>query len=198
MMIHDITPLAPKYKARKRVGRGTGSGTGKRAARGQKGAGSRSGTARKTGFEGGQMPYFRRIRKFGFSNAKFVTEFWIVNLRDIVAHPAFKNGGEVSVQTLIKAGLIRDDSRDLKILGDTGGKGLSVKLTINAARVSDAVRKLVGDAGGSVTETGTRRDRVRGIDRNSEDRKPKNLTKKLKRGKSDAAKKKAAAAAAEE
>src|SRR5262245_60065803 len=129
MMIHDITPLAPKYKARKRVGRGTGSGTGKRAARGQKGAGSRSGTARKTGFEGGQMPYFRRIRKFGFSNAKFVTEFWIVNLRDIVAHPAFKNGGEVSVETLIKAGLIRDDSRDLKILGDTGGKGLSAKLT---------------------------------------------------------------------
>lgn len=198
MMIHDITAQAPKYKARKRVGRGTGSGTGKRAARGQKGAGSRSGTARKTGFEGGQMPYFRRIRKFGFSNAKFVTEFWIVNLRDIAGHPAFAKGGAVNVETLIKAGLIRDDSRDLKILGDTGGKALSIKLNITAARVSDPVRKLVGDAGGSVTETGTRRDRVRGIDRNSEDRKPKNLTKKLKRGKSDTAKKAAAAATPEE
>lgn len=197
MMIHDITPLAPKYKARKRVGRGTGSGTGKRAARGQKGAGSRSGTARKTGFEGGQMPYFRRIRKFGFSNAKFVTEFWIVNLRDIVGHPAFAKGGAVNTESLIKAGLIRDTSRDLKILGDTGQKGLSVKLDITAARVSDSVRKLVGDAGGKVSETGTRRDRVRGIDRNSDDRKPKNLTKKLKRGKSDS-KKTAAAETTEE
>jgi large subunit ribosomal protein L15 len=197
-MIHDITPLAPKYKARKRVGRGTGSGTGKRAARGQKGAGSRSGDHLKTGFEGGQMPYFRRIRKFGFSNAKFVTEFWIVNLRDIVNHPAFAKGGPVNTESLIKAGLIRDTSRDLKILGDTGGKGLSVKLDISAARVSDSVRKLVGDAGGKVSETGTRRDRVRGIDRNSDDRKPKNLTKKLKRGKSDESKKAAAAQTTEE
>jgi large subunit ribosomal protein L15 len=198
MMIHDITPLAPKYKARKRVGRGTGSGTGKRAARGQKGAGSRSGTARKTGFEGGQMPYFRRIRKFGFSNAKFVTEFWIVNLRDVVNHPAFAKGGAVNTESLIKAGLIRDTSRDLKILGDTGGKGLSVKLDITASRVSDSVRKLVSDTGGKVTETGTRRDRVRGVDRNSDDRKPKNLTKKLKRGKSDTSKKAAAAETTEE
>lgn len=198
MMIHEITPLAGKYKARKRVGRGTGSGTGKRAARGQKGAGSRSGTARKTAFEGGQMPYFRRIRKFGFSNAQFTNEFWIVNLRDILTHPAFAKGGTVNVETLIKAGLIRDDSRDLKILGDTGKKALSVKLAITAARVSDSVRKLVGDAGGSVTESGTRRDRVRGIDRNAEDRKPKNLTKKLKRGKAGGAKRAEAPAASSE
>jgi large subunit ribosomal protein L15 len=198
MMIHEITPLTGKYKARKRVGRGTGSGTGKRAARGQKGAGSRSGNARKTGFEGGQMPYFRRIRKFGFSNAAFTSDFWIVNLRDIVTHPDFAKGGEVSVKTLMKAGLIRDDSRDLKILGDTGKKTLMAKLTINAARVSDSARKLVVDAGGSVTETGTRRDRVRGIDRNSDDRKPKNLTRKLKRGKKAGNKKAETTAPAEE
>lgn len=192
MMIHDITKLAGKYKARKRVGRGTGSGTGRRSGRGQKGAGSRSGTARKTGFEGGQMPYFRRLRKFGFNNANFTVEFWTVNLRAIIAHPAFAKGGEVNIDTLIKAGLVRDTSRDLKILGDMGDAKLTQKLTVTAARVTAKVREVVGAAGGTVTETGTRRDKVRGVDRNSDDKSPKNLTKKLNRG--SKAKKKAAAA----
>jgi large subunit ribosomal protein L15 len=182
MMIHDITQLAGKYKARKRVGRGTGSGTGRRSGRGQKGAGSRSGTARKTGFEGGQMPYFRRLRKFGFTNAHFTQEFWIVNLRAIVAHPMFASGGDVNAETLIKAGLIRDTSRDLKILGDMGDATLSNKLTVTANRVTAKVREVVTGAGGSVNETGTRRDKVRGVDRNAEDKTPKNLTKKLNRG----------------
>lgn len=182
MMIHEITKDAGKYKARKRVGRGTGSG-GKRSGRGQKGASSRSGYAAKQAFEGGQMPYFRRLRKFGFSNFKFTSRFWIVNLRAIVQHPDFAKGGDVNADTLIKAGLIRDLSRDLKILGDLGDQNqkLSVKLNVNAARVSDKARKLITDAGGSVTEAGTRRDRVRGVDRNSDDRSPKNLTKKLNR-----------------
>lgn len=184
MMIHEITPIAGANKARKRVGRGRGSGSGKTSGRGQKGAGSRSGTARKKAFEGGQMPLFRRIRKYGFSNARFETLFWIVNLRDIVSHPAFAKGGLVDVAALVKAGLIRDDSRDLKILGDIGeAQSLFVKLDLQASRVSDKARQLVLAAGGSVTESGTRRDQVRGIDRNSEDRSPKNLTKKLKRGK---------------
>jgi large subunit ribosomal protein L15 len=183
MMIHELTELTGKYKARKRVGRGTGSGTGRRSGRGQKGAGSRSGTAQKTGFEGGQMPYFRRLRKFGFSNANFGTEFWIVNLRAILAHKDFAKGGAVNAETLIKAGLIRDTSRDLKILGDVGDAKVNVKLDITAARVTGKVRELVAAAGGKVTETGTRRDKVRGIDRNAEDKSPKNLTKKLKRSK---------------
>jgi len=194
MIIHDITVKAGKFKARKRVGRGEGGGRGKQSGRGQKGAGSRSGTARKTAFEGGQMPYFRRMPKFGFTNAPFRTHFWIVNLADIVAHPAFAKGGEVTVASLIKAGLVRDDSRALKILGTIGEDGLKVKLTVNAERVSAKARDLIIKAGGSVTETGTRRDRVRGIDRNSEDKAPKNLTKKLSRG----GKKKAAPAAADE
>lgn len=198
MMIHEITTLAGKYKARKRVGRGTGSGTGRRSGRGQKGASSRSGYSAKTAFEGGQMPYFRRLRKFGFSNFNFTTRYWIVNLRSIVAHPMFAKGGDVNAQTLIQAGLIRDLSRDLKILGDlpTGkdGKGekkgaeaksdtkLGVKLTVTASRVSAQAKALIEGSGGSVTETGTRRDKVRGIDRMSDDKSPKNLTKKLKRG----------------
>ncbi|MCC6427512.1 MAG: 50S ribosomal protein L15 [Phycisphaerales bacterium] len=181
MMIHDITAKAGKYKARKRVGRGEGSGHGKQSGRGNKGQGSRSGYAAKRAHEGGQMPYFRRLPKFGFTNAAFRTQFWIVNLGDIVTHASFAKGGEVSIASLIKAGLVRDDSRDLKILGHVSEDGLKVKLTVNAARVSEKAKKLIEAAGGSVTQTGTRRDRVRGIDRNSEDQSPKNLTKKLKR-----------------
>ncbi len=181
MMIHDITAKAGKYKARKRVGRGEGSGHGKQSGRGNKGAGSRSGYAAKRAHEGGQMPYFRRLPKFGFTNAPFRSHFWIVNLGDIVKHPSFAKGGEVSIETLIKAGLVRDDSRDLKILGHVSEDGVKVKLTVKASRVSTKAKTLIEGAGGSVTQTGTRRDRVRGIDRNSEDQSPKNLTKKLKR-----------------
>jgi len=195
MMIHDITALAGRYKAKKRVGRGLGSGTGKTSARGHKGQKSRSGYSQKRAHEGGQMPYFRRIRKVGFSNFKFTTRFWIVNLRDIMDHPMFAKGGTVDAAAMVKAGLIRDDSRDLKILGDIGDRKLGVKLQISAARVSDSARKLVTDAGGEVKETGTRRDVVRGVDRNSDDRRPKNLGKKLKRGSKSKGKKAVAAAA---
>jgi large subunit ribosomal protein L15 len=198
MMIHDITALAGRYKNRKRVGRGEGSGHGKQSGRGNKGAGSRSGNSAKVGFEGGQMRYFRRLPKFGFTNAQFKVQFWTVNLGDIVTHPAFAKGGEVTIASLVKAGLLRDDSRDLKVLaGMPKGASVKVKLDITASRLSDVARKLVEGAGGKVTETGTRRDRVRGVDRNSDDRAPKNLTKKLTRGKdSKAAKRMAESAAA--
>lgn len=183
MMIHEITALAGKNKKRKRVGRGQGSGNGKTAGRGRKGAGARSGHSRLYPFEGGQMPFFRRMPKMGFSNAKFTTHFWIVNLRDLLAHDDFKNGGVVNFDTLIKAGLVRDTSRDLKILGamPDGQDTLSVKFEVEANRVTDPARKLIEGAGGSVKETGTRRDRIRGVDRNSGDRTPKNQTKKRRR-----------------
>lgn len=185
MMIHEITAKAGKYKACKRVGRGEGSGHGKQSGRGNKGAGSRSGTSAKIGFEGGQMRYFRRMPKFGFTNAAFKTQYWTVNIGDIIAHADFAKGGKVTTDSLIKAGLVRDASRDLKILGHLkdakGSKNLAVKLDVEAARVSDSARKLIVDAGGKVNQTGSRRDKVRGVDRNSDDRSPKNLTKKLKR-----------------
>jgi large subunit ribosomal protein L15 len=184
MMIHEITALVGKYKARKRIGRGPGSGTGKTSGRGHKGAGSRAGYSRRAAHEGGQMPYFRRIPKRGFSNFNYTTEFWIVNIGDIVAHENFAKGGTVDAASLVKAGLIRDEKRPLKILGDLGkDEKLSVKLTVNANRVTKSARAHIEQAGGAVTETGTRRDRVRGIDRESDDLTPKNLTKKLKRGK---------------
>lgn len=182
MMIHDITVLAGKNKKRKRVGRGEGSGAGKQSGRGHKGASSRSGHASKRSFEGGQMPYFRRMAKFGFTNAPFKQSFWIVNLSDIVAHPLFAKGGEVSIARLVEAGLVRDDSRNLKILGDVGADGLRVKLDIKTDRISIKAKQLVLAAGGKVDESGTRRDKVRGLDRNAGQLEPKNLTKKLKRG----------------
>jgi len=182
MMIHEITALAGKEKARKRIGRGRGSGRGKTSGRGHKGAGSRAGNSRKGAFEGGQMPYFRRLPKRGFTNAKFMTQFWIANLRDIVAHPDFAKGGEVNAGTLIQAGLIRDAKRPLKILGDIGeAQKLGVKLDITAERVTASARRHIEAAGGSIKEMGTRRDRVRGVNRASEDHTPTNLTKKLKR-----------------
>ncbi len=190
MMIHDITALAGRYKDRKRVGRGEGSGHGKQSGRGNKGAGSRSGTSAKKGFEGGQMRYFRRMPKFGFTNAPFKVKFWTVNVGDIIAHAAFSKGGDVSIATLVKAGLVRDDSRDLKILGSLpkGAAAVKVKLNVSASRVSANAAKMIEGAGGKVTQTGTRRDRTRGVDLANPDAPPKNLTKKLKRNTANQAK----------
>ncbi|MCL4743000.1 MAG: 50S ribosomal protein L15 [Phycisphaerales bacterium] len=198
MMIHDVTKLAGKYKARKRIGRGQGSGQGKQSGRGHKGAGSRTSHSTRHQFEGGQMPYFRRMPKFGFSNVNFKTRFWIVNLGSIVSHPDFARGGAINAETLVKAGLIRDTSRGVKVLGDLGEHTLTQKFTVEAARVSSSARKLIEGAGGSVNETGSRRDRVRGIDRNSGDPTPKNLTKKLRRGSKKKPAKPEAAAPTEE
>jgi large subunit ribosomal protein L15 len=192
MMIHDITALAGASKNRKRVGRGKYGARGKTSGRGFKGAGSRAGNSTKFQFEGGQMPFFRRMPKFGFTNANHRVEYWVVNLRELLAHPDFKSGGEVSPQSLVKAGLVRDESRDIKILGTLAeGAKVGVKLNVAVSRVSAAARTHIEGAGGTVNETGTRRDKVRGVDRNAEDKSPKNLTKKLKRG----SKNKAAAAA---
>jgi len=180
MMIHEITKDAGKYKARKRVGRGKYGARGKTSGRGQKGAGSRSGTATRFQFEGGQMPFFRRIPKFGFTNAKFKEQFWIVNIGDVAKHADFAKGGVVTAEKLIAAGLVRDASRPLKVLGSVGEEGLRVKLDVTAHRVSASARKLIEGAGGKVHQIGTRKDKVRGVDRNSDDLTPKNLTKKLK------------------
>jgi len=187
MMIHEVTAQVGRHRQRKRVGRGRGSGHGKTSGRGHNGAGSRSGTSTRPAFEGGSLPYFRRIPVRGFSNVRFTTRFWTVNLGDVLAHPAFEKGGAVTKDALIDAGLIRDQSRPLKILGDlknhAGVKiaSVGVALTLTAERVTKSARAQIEAAGGSVNETGTRRDRIRGIERGSDDLTPKNLTKKLKR-----------------
>jgi large subunit ribosomal protein L15 len=182
MMIHEITATTGKYKTRKRVGRGIGSGHGKTCGKGHKGHSSRSGYSAKTAFEGGQMPFFRRMAKLGFSNWAFTTNFRIVNIGSIVAHKDFAKGGTINAESLVKAGLVPDGKDPIKILGGLDeGQSVKAAYKVEVERVTDSARKLIQDAGGSVHELGTRRDRVRGVDRNSDDRSPKNLRKKPKR-----------------
>ena len=130
------------------------------------------------------MPYFRRIPKRGFTNANFMTHFRIVNLRSIVEHEDFAKGGDINASTLVASGLIPTGDEPIKILGDLGeADSLKIKLAVDVARVTASVRKHVEAAGGSINEQGTRRDRVRGLDRNTGSEDPTKLTKKRKRWK---------------
>lgn len=145
MMIHEITKQVGKHKARKRIGRGPGSGHGKTSGRGHKGAGSRAGWSRQrsAGMEGGQMPFFRRFPKRGFSNARFAKVFAVVNLRAL--DDRFEDGNEVNPEMLVKVGLLRDASEPVKILGD--GE-LTKKLNVTAAAFSESAKKKIEAAGG--------------------------------------------------
>lgn len=149
MMIHEITEKVGKHKRRKRVGRGPGSGTGKTAGRGHKGAGSRSGRIKRAGYEGGQMQFFRRFAKRGFSNAQFRTDYSVVNLSAIAAR--FEDGAEVNPDLLVKAGLIRDTQLPVKVLGYGD---IQKKLQITATKFSDSAKQKIEAAGGSVTQVG--------------------------------------------
>ena len=148
MMIHDITAKTGKYKNRKRIGRGIGSGHGKTAGRGTKGAGSRSGWTGsiRPSREGGQTPFFRRIPKRGFSNFNFRTEYAVVNLRTLEAR--FQNGTTVNPQALIEAGLIADTTLPIKVLGE--GE-LTKKLDVVAAAFSKVAEEKIKKAGGTAT-----------------------------------------------
>ncbi len=147
MMIHEITRSVGRHKPRKRIGRGEGSGHGKTSGRGHKGAASRAGWKRRPGYEGGQMPLIRRMPKRGFSNVNFARLFHVVNIRHLEARCA--EGAEVTAQTLAKAGLIRDTSLPLKILGD--GE-LTKKLTVTAAKFSASAKAKSESAGGTANE----------------------------------------------
>ena len=146
MMIHEITEKVGKYKTRKRIGRGHGSGTGKTSGRGHKGARSRSGFSRRPAFEGGQMQYFRRIPKRGFSNAEFKTIYHIVNIASLVDR--FKKGATVDATTLVEAGLIRNFKNPVKILGQGD---IDIALNITADKFSASAVTKIEAAGGSVT-----------------------------------------------
>jgi large subunit ribosomal protein L15 len=148
MMIHEITQKVGKYKRKKRVGRGIGSGHGKTCGRGTKGSGSRSGSGGsiRASREGGQMPLFRRIPKRGFSNFNFTTEYLVVNLKSLDAR--FNNGDTVNPETLVKVGLIPDTTRPVKVLGEGD---LSKKLTVTAAAFSKSASEKITKAGGTAT-----------------------------------------------
>ncbi len=145
MMIHEITDKVGKYKARKRVGRGHGSGHGKTSGRGHKGAASRSGWTRRPGFEGGQMPLVRRMPKRGFRNTQFRNLYHVVNVKQLES--CCEKGAEVTVQTLADTGAVRDTKLPLKILGE--GE-LTKKLTVTAAKFSESARAKIEAAGGTV------------------------------------------------
>ena len=148
MMIHEITAKVGRHKKAKRLGRGIGSGNGKTCGRGHKGAGSRSGWSGsiRASREGGQMPFFRRIGKRGFSNARFKKHFVIVNLKNLEAQ--FDDGAEVDVAGLVKVGLASNTRLPLKVLGQGD---LTKKLRVTAAAFSQSAVEKITKAGGSVT-----------------------------------------------
>ncbi len=149
MELADITSKAGAHEKRKRVGRGRGSGHGKTCGRGHKGVGQRAGGSIRRLTEGGQMPLFRRIPKRGFSNAPFRTDYDLVNVCDL--DELFSNGDEVTKQTMVKVGLLRNDRVLVKILGDGD---LAKKLTVLADRFSKSAKEKITAAGGTVSEIG--------------------------------------------
>ncbi len=134
-------------KRRKRLGRGPGSGHGTTAGRGTKGQNARAGGSVRPGFEGGQMPLYRRIARRGFSNHRFKSEYTAVNVSAL--EKRFESGASVTPQTLLEKGIISASEKLVKILGE--GK-LSKKLTVSGVRVSASARAKIVAAGGSVED----------------------------------------------
>lgn len=145
MELSNLKPKKGARHAKKRVGRGPGSGHGKTASRGEKGQKSRSGYSRMIGFEGGQMPLHRRLPKRGFTNI-FKKEYAVVNLSDL---ERFDNGATVDEAALREAGLVKGRHDGVKVLGN--GK-LSKKLTVSARKFSESARKSIEAAGGTCQE----------------------------------------------
>ncbi len=146
MMIHEITDKVGKYKARKRVGRGPGSGVGKTSGRGHKGAGSRAGYSRRANFEGGQMSWTRRLPKRGFTNVNFRQRYHVINVGLLDAR--LDDGAEVNVKVLSDMGILRDTKFPLKVLGEGD---CTKKFDITAAKCSESAKAKIEKAGGSVT-----------------------------------------------
>ena len=144
MRLDSLKPVKGSTKNRKRVGRGHGSGLGKSAGRGDKGAGQRSGFKRRSWFEGGQMSIARRLPMRGFTNI-FKKEFQIVNLDRIEA----LNLHDVDAQILKDNGLIRSALKPVKILGN--GE-LKSKINITATVFSETAKQKIEKAGGTASE----------------------------------------------
>ena len=146
MRLEDLRPAPGSTKKRKRIGRGPGSGHGKTAGKGHKGQKARSGGGARPGFEGGQMPLYRRLPKRGFVPYGGKTEFAIVNLKDVVAR--FAAGSVVDPDSLLQARLIKKADRGaVKILGEGD---VSHALTVRTHKISESARRKVEAAGGRV------------------------------------------------
>jgi len=144
MDLKTVCSKGTKHDKGRRIGRGIGSGSGKTSARGHKGQKSRSGYSRKPGFEGGQMPIYRRVPKRGFTNARFRTDYTTVNVE---ALNGLEAGATVDLAAVIDAGLVSMNTPLLKILGN--GE-LTTKLTVRAQKFSKSAKEKIEAAGGTV------------------------------------------------
>ena len=145
LKLNNLSPEKGARRNKKRIGRGPGSGWGKTAGRGHKGARSRSGYSAKPGFEGGQMPLHRRLPKRGFTNI-FKKEYRIVSLRDL---DQFEAGTVIDRQALLDAGIIKDGDTLVKILAN--GE-ISKAVTVDVDKISQAASEKITAAGGTVKE----------------------------------------------
>ena len=141
MKLHELHPAEGSTTAQKRLGRGTGSGLGKTSGKGHKGAKARSGGGKRPGFEGGQMPLYRRVPKRGFTNI-FGTEYAEVNVERL---ECFNNGDTVTAEKLLEAGIIRKTLDGVKILGNGD---LTKKLTVQAHKFTAGAKEKIEAAGG--------------------------------------------------
>lgn len=141
MKLHELKPAKGAVKNRKRLGRGTATGQGETAGRGHNGQNSRSGGGTRPGFEGGQMPLYRRIPKRGFNNP-FKKVWSIVNVEDL---NKFEEGTEVTPAVLMESGLIKKLNDGVKILGDGA---LEKKLTVKANKFTQSAQEKIEAAGG--------------------------------------------------
>src|SRR5712664_69777 len=156
MKLSDLRPAPGAVKARKRVGRGPGSGHGKTSTKGNKGHNARSGGGKHGGFEGGQMPLYRRLPKRGFLPYGGKTEVAIVNVKDLSAR--FASGSVVDPDGLVNARLIKRGGRhSVKVLGDGT---VAHALTVKAHRVSESARQKVEAAGGRIEIIGAAKPEV--------------------------------------
>ena len=141
MKLHELSPAAGSTTAPKRLGRGVGSGLGKTSGKGHKGAKARSGGGKRPGFEGGQMPLYRRVPKKGFTNI-FGTDYAAVNVERL---EVFEDGAVVDAQALLDAGIIKKVLGGVKIMG--GGE-LTKKLTVKAAKFTASAKEKIEALGG--------------------------------------------------
>ena len=144
MKLHTMRPNEGATTTRKRVGRGIGSGLGKTSGKGHKGQNARSGGGVRPGFEGGQLPLFRRLPKRGFSNARFKTKYATINLSDL---NRFEDGAVITPELLKEMGLIKNGLDGIKVLGK--GK-LEKKLTVRAHKFSSTAQNAIESLGGKI------------------------------------------------
>ena len=147
MKLNNLKPAEGAVKARKRIGRGTGSGRGGTSTRGHKGAKSRSGYSKKIGFEGGQMPLQRRVPKYGFKNINRV-EYKAINLATLQALAESKSLETINIQALVAAGFV-SSTQLVKVLANGT---LTAKLTVEAHAFSQKAAEAIEAAGGTVVK----------------------------------------------